>query len=174
MDKTDVMKPSQMSERQFVETFGSVYEHSPWIAQEAFKLGLKAEHDDAPGLSGLMASAVAAASNDKRLELLRAHPDLAGRLAQRGELTASSVDEQSGAGLDQCSPEEFSLFQDLNDRYTAKFGFPFIIAVRDHKRPEILRIFEERMENSIEAELAAALAQVNRIAALRIGLILAG
>lgn len=173
MDEDIAMKPSQMTEQQFMEAFGSVYEHSPWIALEAFLAGLTAEHDGAVGLSGLMASVVTNAPEDKKLELLRAHPDLAGKLAQRGELTEASVEEQSGAGLDQCTPEELSLFQDLNQRYTSKFGFPFIIAVRGHQRPEILRIFEDRTQNSVEEEFRQALAQVNRIAALRIELKLA-
>ncbi len=155
-----------------MEKFGSVYEHSPWIALEAFRLGLTDAHDGASGLAQAMASVVNAAPDTTKLELLRAHPDLAGRVAQRGELTASSVEEQSGAGLDQCSAEEFSLFQELNDRYTAKFGFPFIIAARDHERADILHMFEERAGNSIEDEFAEALRQVNRIAFLRIGLIL--
>ncbi len=173
MDEDIAMRPSQMTEQQFMETFGSVYEHSPWIALEAFRAGLTAEHDRAAGLSGLMASVVANAPEDRKLELLRAHPDLAGKLAQRGELTEASVEEQSGAGLDQCTREELSLFQDLNDRYTSKFGFPFIIAVRGHQRPEILRIFEDRTQNSVAEEFLQALAQVNRIAALRIELKLA-
>ncbi len=172
MKNDGAMKPSQMTEQQFMTAFGSVYEHSPWIAREAFGVGLTGEHDEAAGLSGLMVSVVAAASKDKKLELLRAHPDLAGRLAQQGAMTAASVEEQSGAGLDQCSAEELSLFQSLNDRYTTKFGFPFIIAVSGRHRAEILRIFEERTNNSVEDEFAAALAQVNRIACLRIGLIM--
>ena len=173
MTEIDTKKPSQLTELEFVDTFGSVYEHSPWIAEEAFRMGLSRDQDDAAGLSAFMASIVAASSQTKKLELLRAHPDLAGKLAQQGELTEASVEEQSGAGLDQCTPEEFALFQDLNARYTTKFGFPFIIAVRGHKRPEILRIFEERTGNSAEDEFAEALRQVNRIAALRIAFILA-
>lgn len=172
MNNDGAMKPSQMSEEQFMTAFGSVYEHSPWIALEAFHHGLTGEHDEAAGLSGLMVSVVDAAPKDTKLELLRAHPDLAGRLAQQGEMTAASVEEQSGAGLDQCSSEELARFQSLNVRYTTKFGFPFIIAVAGRQRAEILRIFAERTDNSVEDEFAEALAQVNRIACLRIGLIM--
>jgi len=173
MNKDDALKPSRMSERQFVDAFGSVYEHSPWVARDAFRLGITDAHDSVSGLSSLMSSAVARAPYENKLELLRAHPDLAGRLARRGEIAAASVAEQSGAGLDQCSPAEFSRFRDLNRRYKAKFGFPFIIAVRDHTRADILRIFEQRLEHGLEEEFAEALAQVDRIAALRLGLILA-
>ncbi|MBL4758683.1 MAG: 2-oxo-4-hydroxy-4-carboxy-5-ureidoimidazoline decarboxylase [Rhizobiales bacterium] len=162
-----------MNERDFVEQYGSVYEHSPWIATAAHGLRLTPEHDDPVALAGMMAAIVDGASKTQKLELLRAHPDLVGKLAQRGELTDESVEEQAGAGLDQCTPEEFVAFQDLNTRYTEKFGFPFIIAVRGYTRPEILEIFKARVDHDPEQEFAAALAQVDRIAALRIGQILA-
>lgn len=166
-------KPSQMNAKEFVGIFGSVYEHSPWVAEAAHAHGLTGQHDDAAYLAALMASVVADASHERKLALLRAHPDLAGRLAQRGELTAASVEEQAGAGLDQCTADEFARFQALNARYTEKFGFPFIIAVRGYKREDILRIFAARVENDRETEFAEALRQVDRIAALRIGQILA-
>jgi OHCU decarboxylase len=167
------MKPSQMNERDFVEMFGSVYEHSPWVAIAAHQSRLTSDQDDPAVLAGMMAAIVDGASKTKKLELLRAHPDLVGKLAQRGELTDASVEEQAGAGLDQCTPEEFVAFQDLNMRYTEKFGFPFIIAVRGYERPEILEIFKARVDHDPEQEFAAALDQVDRIAALRIGQIMA-
>ena len=148
--------------------FGHVYEHSPWIAESAYDKGLDARHDTAKGLAGFMEETVATAGDDAKLALLRAHPDLAGKLAMTGALTRSSSREQSGARLDQCSPEEFAAFTELNARYREKFGFPFILAVRDHDRAAILRIFSNRVENDSETELTEALQQVNRIAALRI------
>jgi len=160
--------PSRMSEARFLDAFGWVYENSPWVARAAFDRGLTVEHDDPAGLASLMASVVAAAPDDTRLALLRAHPDLAGKLALAGGMTASSVDEQAGAGLDRCTPEELAKFQDLNTRYTGKFGFPFILAVRGHDRLEILRIFAERLGNTPDEEFAEALRQVDRIAELRI------
>lgn len=160
--------PSQMSARRFVDAFGDVYERSPWVAEAAFAHGLDASADTVEGLSALMAAAVSSATARQQLTLLRTHPDLAGRLALAGEMTASSASEQSAAGLDRCSPQELARFQQLNAAYTEKFGFPFIIAVRGLDRQKILQRFSERLGNSREAEFEEALRQVNRIARLRI------
>jgi OHCU decarboxylase len=157
-----------MAKSDFVEVFGGVYEHSPWIAAQAWSNRLTSEHDTASGLHGAMAAVVDAADHPAKLELLRAHPDLAGKLAVRGELTDDSTSEQAGAGLDQCSAAEFAEFQALNERYKAKFEFPFILAVRGRGRGEILDNFRRRVDNDVEAEFAEALRQVHRIAALRL------
>jgi OHCU decarboxylase len=114
-----------------------------------------------------LAVQVDAAGHDEKLALLRAHPDLAGKLAV-GELTAASASEQAGAGLDRCTPEEFDRLQDLNARYKAKFGFPFIMAVKGRRRGEIIAAFGRRIENSPETEFETALAEVHRIALLRL------
>jgi len=162
-------RPSAMTRAQFVDAFGHVYEHSSWIAETAFDRGLDDRHDEAEGLASLMAEIIDAADEEVKLALLRAHPDLAGKLAVRGALTAASSSEQASARLDQCSAAEFTAFTGLNNRYREKFGFPFILAVRDHDRAGILRLFAARVDNSPADEFAEALKQVNRIAALRIG-----
>lgn len=103
-----------------------------------------------------------------QLALIRVHPDLAGKAALRGELTAESTREQAGAGLDQLTPDEFARFTELNERYTTRFGFPFIMAVKNATKHQILSGFEQRIDNTPELEFATALEQINRIAAFRI------
>lgn len=111
---------------------------------------------------------MAAASEDERLALLRAHPDLAGRLALAGELSADSTAEQAGAGLDRCTPQELEEFQALNERYKTRFGFPYILAIKGRHREQILENFRARVENDPEAEFEEAIEQVRRIALLRL------
>lgn len=160
--------PSAMDRDRFVETFGGIYEHSPWIAEGVFAAGLTDAVDTIAGLHAAMSEVVANADRDTQLALLRAHPDLAGRLAVSGGLTEASAGEQASAGLDACTPEEFAEFRKLNDAYTGKFGFPFIVAVRGMSREQILAAFRERVENDADTEFAEALRQVGRIALLRL------
>ena len=108
------------------------------------------------------------ADRSAKLALIRAHPDLAGRLAIAGELTAASTSEQASAGLDHCTPEELARFQDLNQAYKARFDFPFIMAVKNRSRQEILAAFEARLANSPEQEFDTALAEIHKIALLRL------
>ena len=157
-----------MTRDEFLTLFGSVYEHSPWVAEAMVGAGLDTDSDSAAGLAAQMATVVDGASDKTKLALLRAHPDLAGRLALAGRITASSTSEQASAGLDRCSPEELERFRELNAAYTGKFGFPFILAVRGYQRDEILNIFVQRLENSPEAEFKEALSQVKCVAGLRI------
>ena len=109
------------------------------------------------------------AERELQLKLIRAHPDLAGRAALAGSLTKDSTSEQQSAGIDQCSPEELARFHDYNARYKARFGFPFVMAVRGCNRSEILAAFERRLTASPEAEFETALEEINKIAALRLG-----
>lgn len=160
--------PSALSRAEFVEHFGGVYEHSPWIAKRVWDQGLGTDHDTPSELQSAMADALQHADQAEKLSLIRAHPDLAGKAAVRGELTEASTSEQAGAGLDECSKEEFSRFQELNAAYQAKFGFPFIMAVKGKHRSEILEAFELRIANSPEVEFETALEQINRIALLRL------
>ena len=160
------MPPGTLDREGFLARYGGVYEHSPWIAGAVWDEG--AASDDVATLAGAMAARVEAAGEDARLALLRAHPDLAGKLAVEGELTAESTSEQAGAGLERCSPEEFEEFQRLNDAYKARFGFPFILAVKGHDRAAILDAFRRRVGHDRAAELCEALAQVHRIARLRL------
>jgi urate oxidase len=162
------LQPSRMDRDAFVKTFGGVFEHSPFIAERAYDRGLAAAHDSAPGLAGAMATAFRRASDDERLAILRAHPDLAGRLALAGELTAQSQGEQASAGLDRLTPAELARFEDLNSRYVQRFGFPFIIAVKGKTKEDILAAFDARLPNDPETERATAAREVERIATLRI------
>ncbi|ENN85362.1 Chitooligosaccharide deacetylase [Rhizobium freirei PRF 81] len=165
-------RPSQMPEADFVERFGGIFEHSPWIAQRAFAGELSPANDTAIGIHAALTFQFRAASEEERLGVLVAHPDLAGKLAQAKRLTASSTQEQASAGLDALTDEERTHFTDLNIRYVEKFGFPFIIAVRDHSKSGILAAFETRMENDRDAEFATACRQVERIAFLRLAALL--
>ena len=162
------MKPSAMDEAGFVEAFGAVFEHSPWIAEGAFALELGPAHDSAVGMHNALARIFRSADHDKRLGVLRAHPDLAGKLAAAKRLTAESTTEQASAGLDALTDEERAAFSELNAAYMEKNGFPFIIAVRDHDKAGILGAFKRRLENGRAEEFAEACRQVERIARLRL------
>ena len=161
-------RPTTMTRDAFVAKFGGVFEHSPWIAERAHALELGPAHDTASGLHNALARMFRSASEEERLGVLRAHPDLAGKLAQARRLTEESTAEQASAGLDALTDEERATFEDLNTRYVARFGFPFIIAVRGLGKTEILAAFHRRIENSREAEFAQACRQVERIALLRL------
>lgn len=151
---------------EFVARYGGVYEHSPWVAEETYESAR--ETADAHGLAERFASCVDDASAERKLELIRAHPDLAGKAAVAGELTQESTEEQSSAGIDQCTPDEFAEFQSLNDRYKEKFGFPFVMAVRNSSRREILKTFATRLQNDTETEFKTAIAEIHKIARMRL------
>ena len=161
-------RPSRMDVAAFTDRFGGIYEHSPWVARNAHALELGAAHDSAAGLANAMARAFRQGSDDARLDVLRAHPDLAGKLASARRLTAESMSEQAGAGLDALTDTERAAFTRLNGAYVDKHGFPFIIAVRDHERAGILATFERRLANDTDTEFTEACRQVERIAALRL------
>jgi OHCU decarboxylase len=153
---------------EFISRFGGVFEHSPFIAERAYDDGFVGDTLDVDRVHAPMVAIFRAASPEERLGVLRAHPDLAGRLAIAGELTEDSRKEQAGAGLDRLSAEEHARFTALNTAYVEKFGFPFIIAVKGLNKDDILAAFEKRVENSREAEFETATAQVERIALLRL------
>ena len=161
-------RPSQMSKEAFVEAFGGIFEHSAWVAEGAFDLEFGPTHDTARGVHNALARVFRSASEEARLGVLNAHPDLAGKLAAAKRLTAESTAEQASAGLDALTDAERARFTALNSAYTQKFGFPFIIAVRDNTKASILAAFERRIENEREAEFDEACRQVERIAELRL------
>ncbi|MEM0946763.1 MAG: allantoinase PuuE [Pseudomonadota bacterium] len=161
-------KPSEMDRSAFIETFGGIFEHSDWIAESAFDLELGPAHDTARGVHNALARVFRAASDTQRLAVLNAHPDLAGKLAAAKRLTSESTVEQASAGLDALTDAERAAFERLNAAYTQKFGFPFIIAVRDHDKRGILDAFERRIEQDRAVEFAEACRQVERIAELRL------
>lgn len=168
MSRFQTLTPSSLSRDAFVEAFADIYEHSPWVAEQAYDQGLDASLDEIETLHRRMAAILLAASRDAQLALINAHPDLAGKAAIRGELTASSTSEQAGAGIHECSAEEFARFTELNDAYKARFGFPFIKAVKGSNRHQILAAFEQRLHNTPEQEFATALAEINQIALFRL------
>ena len=161
-------RPSQMSRDAFVRKFGGIYEHSPWVAERVHRAEMGAVHDSARGLARRMAQIFRSADDQARLEVLRAHPDLAGKLAAAKKLTAESTSEQASAGLDSLTDAERAEFTRLNDAYVARHGFPFIIAVRDYDKPGIKAAMRVRVDNNTETERAEAEKQVMRIAELRL------
>ncbi len=161
-------KPSRLTRTLFVERFGGVYEHSRWVAEGAYDAGLTSEADNAEGLAKAMASAMARGSDEAKATLIEAHPDLAGRLALAKQLTRESTHEQASAGLDRLTPPELARFTELNDAYKKRFGFPFILAVKGKSKDEIAAQFESRLKNDAATEFKTALAQIDRIAELRL------
>ncbi len=160
--------PASLSRAEFVAVFGAVYEHSAWVAGQAFDRGLPPETVGVDGMFDVLHAIIEAAGHPAQLTLLRAHPDLAGKLATSGQLTADSTAEQAGAGLDQCTDAEFAEFTRLNAEYKEKFGFPFILAVKGRDRHEILSNFRTRVKNPRQTEFREALDQVHQIARLRL------
>jgi OHCU decarboxylase len=160
--------PSRMNEAEFVSAYGGVFEHSPWIAARAFKGELGPAHDSAVGLHAALCKVFRAAGQDERLAVLKAHPDLAGKLAAAKQLTAHSASEQTSAGLDALTDTERADFTRLNSAYVEKFGFPFITAVKGSTKAQILAAFETRVNNSRDSEFETACREVERIALLRL------
>jgi 2-oxo-4-hydroxy-4-carboxy-5-ureidoimidazoline decarboxylase len=151
--------------RGFVVALGGVFEDSPWVAEAAWP---RHPFSTLDALYRAMVDAVRGAPEDTQLALIRAHPELAGKAAVAGQLTADSKAEQSGAGLNQCSPQEFARLQELNRAYNTKFGFPFIIAVKGLDRAAIIERFTERLERDRATEFEESLEQIGRIAWLRL------
>lgn len=161
-------RPSTLALDDFTALFGSIFEHSEWVAERAFHRELGPVHDSATGLHAVMCQVFRSASDEERLAVLKAHPDLAGRIAAARELTEASASEQASAGLDALTAAEREEFTRFNTAYQEKFGFPFIIAVRDHDKQGILHQFAQRLSNDRETELVMACRQVERIAELRL------
>ncbi|SDN80046.1 2-oxo-4-hydroxy-4-carboxy-5-ureidoimidazoline decarboxylase [Vreelandella arcis] len=161
-------RPSELSLDAFIDHYGDIYEHSPWVAQAAWETGLTPAHDDPDALAELMGHQLQQASSEQQIRVIQAHPDLAGKAALAGGLTQDSTSEQAGAGLDQCSPEEFARFETLNAAYKEAFGFPFVIAVKGLDRYAILKAFAQRLENDAATERETAIKQIIRIARLRL------
>ncbi len=149
----------------FVSALGDIFEHSPWIPEAAYASRPFANIRD---LQNALNGAVLGAGNGRQVALIQAHPDLAGKAALEGTITADSKLEQTGAGLDRLTEVEFASFQRLNKLYRAKFGMPFVVCVRRHGTDSILQQFERRLQNDSAAELQSALAEILRIAALRL------
>lgn len=156
--------PSQLSHADFLARFGPVYEASPWVAEGVWPAVEDGGLDEPAALASAMRAEVDAAPRETQLALVRAHP----QLARRARMAQASANEQSAAGLDQCSPDEFEAFQSFNAAYNARFGFPFIMAVKGLTRADILAAFQARLANDPDTEFAAAIAQIHRIAGFRL------
>ncbi|QUX95489.1 OHCU decarboxylase [Marinomonas sp. CT5] len=162
---------SQMEEADFIALFSRIYEHSEWVAEALWRQKSQNPEtylDSIDKIRLAMADIVEQSSDEQKLILLRAHPDLAGKAALAGQLTQESTSEQAGAGLDQCTPEELTQFLQLNDTYREKFGFPFIMAVKGATKEQILMGFESRMPNDWQTEFDRAMSEVHKIAGFRL------
>ena len=168
MSAFKTLKPSQLSREAFVAAFADIYEHSPWVAEKAYDLGLDSSVDQIETLHQRMSDILLSADHASQLALINAHPDLAGKAAVQGQLTEASTNEQAGAGIHQCTAEEFQRFTELNEAYKAKFKFPFIMAVKGSDRHQILAAFETRIHNPADVEFTCALAEINKIALFRL------
>ena len=160
---------NRMDERAFIAALGGIYEHSPWVAAGVVARRPFATVDM---LAAAMADVVAGAGEARQLALIRAHPELAGKAMVQKELTADSSGEQAGAGLTGCSPAEFARLTDLNDRYNARFGFPFILAVKGYDRAGVIAEFARRVEHDRATEFTESLRQIDRIGRLRLAALL--
>ncbi|GEL40300.1 polysaccharide deacetylase [Methylorubrum extorquens] len=164
----ETLHPSTMSAAQFLTRFGDIFEDTPEIALRAWQAGLTAREDSAEGLHAALVGALRGLPAEQQRALIRAHPELAGRLAQAGQLTQASTTEQGSAGLDALSAEELARFERLNAAYRARFDLPFIMAIKGSSREAILAAFEARLRNDPEQEFQEALRQIERIAWLRL------
>ena len=156
---------NQLGQAEFVERFGPLFEHSPWIAENAWSDRPFADADE---LFEALRAAMYAAPRERQLALIRAHPDLAGKAAIDGSLTRSSTSEQASAGLDRLTPDEFEVFTRTNTAYRERFDFPFVVCVREHTKESILRVASERLSNSEDEEIRVALEEIAKIARLRL------
>ena len=156
---------NQLPQKDFVKSFGGIFEHSPWIAEEGAK---RRPFSNRNQLHQTLCQIVANSSEEKKLALLNAHPDLVGKIALEGKLTQASTQEQASAGLTQLSFEEIQLFQSNNKAYREKFGFPFIICARLNKKDAILNGFKNRLHNTREQEMKTALEEIYKIADFRL------
>ena len=156
---------NRMDQGAYVAALGDIFEHATWVAE--------ATHNARPfpslnALYEVMTAAVRGAGDARQMALINGHPDLAGKAAREGTMTADSKHEQSSAGLDRLSADEFAAFHRLNNAYREKYGMPFIVCVRRHGKESILRQFEKRLKNDAASEQKTALGEIFRIAALRL------
>jgi len=160
-----IQQINQLDEAQFIQTLGGIFEHSPWVAEQAFA---SRPFESADALHQTMLDIVKGSSVEQRKTLIYNHPELAGREAAAGELTEDSRQEQAAAGLNYCSPQELSSLRSLNQQYREKYGFPFVIAVKQLTRQDILQALEARLQNSPQQEFDRCIDEIGRIAEFRI------
>jgi OHCU decarboxylase len=156
---------NELDRAAFVQRYGPLFEHSPWVAEDAWNARPFADEDE---LYDALRNAMYDAPRSRQLALIRAHPDLAGKAAIEGTLTTSSEREQSSAGLDRLTPAEYEQFTRTNAAYRRRFGFPFVVCVREHTKESILRVAAERLEHTNDEEVRVALEEIAKIARLRL------
>ena len=164
-EKVSIEGVNDLDQGGFVAKFGGLYEGSPWVAEEAWR---ERPFGGFSELHEAFVRAMRGAPRERRMDLIRAHPDLAGKAAVAGELTPESKGEQASAGLDRLTPEEYEAFTRMNADYRERFGFPMIVCVREHTRESILQNAESRLENTREEEVEVALGEIAKIAHLRL------
>jgi 2-oxo-4-hydroxy-4-carboxy-5-ureidoimidazoline decarboxylase len=162
---TSLFEINSLDRPAFTAALGHLFEHSPWVTEETWP---RRPFANADALHAALCVTMRAAAPERQLALIRAHPDLAGRLAQQRKLTAESTREQASAGLDQLTDAELAEFTRLNDAYKAKFGFPFVICARLNAKAAILGAMQSRLGNSPETEFTTALGEIEKIARLRL------
>ena len=168
-----IMKlPSELashSSEKFLKTFKNLYEHSPWFVEQSLEaVALNEKYNNLEKFHEILSEIMLSSKSDMQDDLITAHPLLAGKKAQNNELTDFSTTEQKSAGLNDCTDDEIKLFEKLNEEYFSKFNFPFIMAVKEKNKSEIISTFLERKNNSRDAERTNALVEINKIAWLRI------
>ncbi len=164
-EKATIDEVNNLPKEEFVVRFGALYERSPWVAEGAWHerpFGSRSE------LHGAFVRVLQEAPRELQLGLIDAHPDLAGKAAVAGELTPESTREQTSAGLDRLTPEEYEAFTEMNDAYRERFGFPMIVCVKEHTKESILQNARSRLQNSREEEVETALGEIAKIARLRL------
>ncbi|MDP8901218.1 MAG: 2-oxo-4-hydroxy-4-carboxy-5-ureidoimidazoline decarboxylase [Actinomycetota bacterium] len=164
-EKLSIEEVNSMDRGEFVSRFESLFERSPWVAEGAWN---GRPFDGLDGLHAAFVRTVHDAPEERRVALIRAHPDLAGKAALAGELTEESAGEQASAGLDRLSPEEYERFHRLNAAYRERFGLPYVVCVRDNTKETIFAGAERRLANTREEEIEAALREISRISRLRL------
>ncbi|MCP4187640.1 MAG: 2-oxo-4-hydroxy-4-carboxy-5-ureidoimidazoline decarboxylase [Gammaproteobacteria bacterium] len=162
---------NHLSRQKFVAILGSIFEHSPWVAERAFD---KLPFESVGNLQQIMFDIVLVSSDEERLALIRNHPELAGKEADAGTLTADSEKEQSRAGLNHCSAEELELLRGLNKNYLDKFGFPFVIAVSGLNKHQIIAAMQTRLENNRDIEFTTSINEIGKIAQIRLDTLING
>jgi OHCU decarboxylase len=156
---------NELDREAFVERYGPLFERSPWVAEAAWS---DRPFTDREQLQEALVAAMYAAPRERKLALIRAHPDLAGKAAIEGSLTDSSRREQASAGLDRLTPDEYDAFTRTNAAYRERFGFPFVVCAREHTKESILRVAAERLSNGEDEEIRVALEEIAKIARLRL------
>jgi len=170
-NKPTIANLNLLSDQAFVDLLGGIYEHSPWVAELAFA---QLPFDSVNALHQSMINIVKAASHEQRLALIRNHPELAGKEADAGTLTADSKKEQSRAGLNQCSAAELEQIRNLNKNYLQKFSFPFVIAVSGLNKGQIIAAMQTRSHNDEETEFTTSLNEIDKIARIRLDALIDG